>query len=85
MAPLDAVVLPTVPCPAFPHGERHPHNTAELTAVATGAALPAVSLPLPVPAGELPIGLQLIGHRGGELDLAALAVELEAALGGRRQ
>lgn len=80
MDPLDAVVLPTTPCTAFPHGERHPYNTADLTAVATGAALPALSLPLPRAPHAMPAGLQLVGHRGGELDLAAMAATLEDAL-----
>jgi Asp-tRNA(Asn)/Glu-tRNA(Gln) amidotransferase A subunit family amidase len=34
------------------------------------------------PAG-LPVGVQLIGHRGGERTLLALAATLERALGGR--
>jgi aspartyl-tRNA(Asn)/glutamyl-tRNA(Gln) amidotransferase subunit A len=73
MDPLDAVVMPTTPCTAFPHGDRHPYNTADLTAVATGAALPAVSVPLPRSAGAMPAGLQFVGHRGAELDLSAIA------------
>lgn len=80
MDPLDAVVLPTTPCTAFLHGDRHPYNTADLTAVATGAALPAVSVPLPHSRAAMPAGLQIVGHRGGELELAAMAAALEQRL-----
>lgn len=76
--PFEAVVMPTVACTAFPHGERHPHNTADLTAIASAVGAPAVSLPLPVPAGALPIGLQLVGRRGDDLQLCQLASALEA-------
>ena len=76
--PFDAVAMPTVACPAFPHGERHPHNTADLTAIASATGNPAVSLPLPVPPGTLPIGLQLVGRPAGDLGLCQLATALEA-------
>jgi aspartyl-tRNA(Asn)/glutamyl-tRNA(Gln) amidotransferase subunit A len=41
---------------------------------------PSVSLPLPVPAGALPVGLMLIGRRGADRMLQAIAARLEAAL-----
>lgn len=76
--PFEAVVMPTVACTAFPHGERHPHNTADLTAIASATGAPAASLPLPVPAGVLPIGLQLVGAANGDLRLCQLAEALQA-------
>lgn len=74
-APLDAVILPATACTAYPFAERHPDNTAELTAIATAAGVPALSVPLPVDAGELPVGLQIIGRPGGDLDLLQLAAD----------
>lgn len=41
---------------------------------------PSVSLPLPVPAGALPVGLMLIGRRGADRRLLAIAAAVEAAL-----
>ena len=41
---------------------------------------PSVSLPLPVPAGALPVGLMLIGRRGADRMRQAIAARLEAAL-----
>jgi Asp-tRNA(Asn)/Glu-tRNA(Gln) amidotransferase A subunit family amidase len=80
MQAFDAVLLPTVACSAFPHGERFPHNTADLTSIATAASLPALSLPLRVPPGTLPVGLQMIGMRDGDADLLRLAEQVEAVL-----
>lgn len=76
--PFEAVIMPTVACSAFPHHERHPHNTADLTAIASATGAPAISLPLPVPAGALPVGLQLIGRSSADLRLCQLAVALQA-------
>ena len=78
--PFEAVVTPTVACTAFPHGERHPHNTADLTAIASATGAPAASLPMPVPSGTLPVGLQLIGRPAWDLRLCQLAAALEAEL-----
>jgi aspartyl-tRNA(Asn)/glutamyl-tRNA(Gln) amidotransferase subunit A len=78
--PFEAVVTPTVACTAFPHGERHPHNTADLTAIASATGAPAASVPLPVPPGTLPVGLQLIGRPAWDLRLCQLAAALEAEL-----
>ena len=75
MQPLDAVILPTVTCTAFPHGARYPHNTADLTSIATATGLPALSLPLPIVAEGLPFGLQIIGRPAGDLDLLQIALD----------
>ncbi|MCU0758213.1 MAG: amidase [Steroidobacteraceae bacterium] len=79
-APYEAIVMPTVACTAFPHGERHPHNTADLTAIASASGAPAASIPLPVPTGVLPVGLQLVGRAGHDLRLCQLAAAVEAQL-----
>ncbi len=80
MQAFDAVLLPTVACSAFPHGERYPHNTADLTSIATAASLPALSLPLPVAPGALPVGLQMIGLRNGDAELLTLAEQAASVL-----
>ena len=79
MAAFDAVILPTTACTAFAHGERPPHNTADLTTLASATGLPALSLPVRVPEGALPVGLQIIGRVAGDLDLIQIGAELEAA------
>jgi Asp-tRNA(Asn)/Glu-tRNA(Gln) amidotransferase A subunit family amidase len=81
MLPYDALLLPTVPCTAFAHGERHPHSTADLTTIASVTGDPAITIPLPHPAGQLPAGLQLIGRTAGDYDLIQLAIDLEKGLG----
>lgn len=78
--PFDGLLLPTTPQTAFPMTEPAPHNQADLTAMANMSGAPAISLPLPVPAGELPVGLQLVGRRGQDLELLEAAARAEAAL-----
>lgn len=83
----DAVMLPTTPQTAFPHGAEVPANQADLTALANATGEAAISLPcgttaggLPaggLPAGGLPVGLQLVGP--GVLQVAGL---IENALAG---
>lgn len=73
LAECDLVVWPTTPQRAFAFGTPVPANQADLTCLANMAGVPALSLPLPVAAGELPIGLQLIGPVGSERSLIALA------------
>lgn len=80
MAPFDAVVLPTTACASFPQKERHPQNTADLTAIASATGLPALSLPLPRPVGEMPAGLQIIGPMGTDRELLRIGAELETRL-----
>ena len=78
---LDAVLLPTAPQVAFAMDSPAPHNQADFTAMANMNGAPAISLPLPVPAGALPVGLQAIGLRGHDQTLLQLAALLEQALG----
>lgn len=42
--------------------------------------LPAASIPLPRSQGELPVGLMVVGKRGGDRDLLALAQAISASL-----
>lgn len=76
---VDFLVTPTVPAPAFRLDGIKPASTADLTVIASVAGLPAISLPVPT-AGAMPIGVQLMGPRGSDRELLALAGELEASL-----
>jgi aspartyl-tRNA(Asn)/glutamyl-tRNA(Gln) amidotransferase subunit A len=75
----DVMLLPTAPQTAFAFGVPAPANQADLTAVANMAGLPALSVPLPVAAGALPIGLQCIAAAGADATL--LALELRGVCG----
>ncbi|MBL8327905.1 MAG: amidase [Rubrivivax sp.] len=68
----DVMLLPTTPQTAFAFGRPVPANQADLTSIANMAGVPAISLPLPVPAGALPIGLQAIAPEGHEATLLHL-------------
>ena len=84
----DAVMLPTTACRAFPHRERRPQNTADLTSIASATGLPALSLPVAcrtqgqdaADAAPLPAGLQLIGRASDDLNLISLAERIANAL-----
>lgn len=78
--PFGGLLLPTTPQTAFPMAGPVPHNQADLTAMANMSGAPAISLPLPVPVGDLPVGLQLVGRRGQDLELLEAATRAETAL-----
>jgi Asp-tRNA(Asn)/Glu-tRNA(Gln) amidotransferase A subunit family amidase len=67
------LLLPTAPQTAFAHGSPVPANAADLTSLANLAGVPAISLPLPVAAGALPVGLMAVAPRGHEAMLIGLA------------
>ena len=71
-----ALLLPTVPVPAFLHGSPVPSGHADLTAVVNMAGLPAISVPVGLSSEGLPLALQLIGPLGSEAELVALAAGL---------
>lgn len=76
----DVLLMPTAPQRAFAFGSPVPASQADLTAYANMAGNPALSVPLPVAAGALPVGLQLVGRVGDELRLLALAEALQTAM-----
>lgn len=80
VAPFDGLLLPTAPQQAFAMDGPVPHHQADFTAMANMSGAPAISLPLPVGDGVLPIGLQLVGHRGRDDTLLRIAAAAEAAL-----
>jgi amidase len=94
LEPWDVWLLPVTATPAFTHrpawtavdvaGKSYPH------AVANGAYTipfnlsghPAVVIPIGQTSTGLPIGLQLIGKRWQELELIAVAEQIDAVVGG---
>lgn len=78
-ADVDVLAMPTTPVQAPPADEAEDY----LTVLSRNAILwsfvgfPAISLPCPVPTGELPVGLQLVAPPGREDVLIALGSALE--------
>ena len=54
------LLLPATPGPAFPFDALVPVDQADYMTLSSLLGLPAISLPAPVAAGELPIGVQLM-------------------------
>jgi amidase len=86
----DLLLCPTVATPAPELGYLAPDvpfetalervkNTFCFTPIQNATGDPALSLPVAVSRGGLPIGLQFAARHGGEATLLALAYELEAA------
>ena len=73
------MLLPTVAAPAFEHGARPPAGQADFTALANVAGCPALSIPQPgaVP----PVSVQIMGPKGSERGLVALAEKLAVRMG----
>ena len=76
----SVMLLPTAPQQAFAFGEPVPANQADFTALGNMAGLPAMTLPLPVAPGELPIGLQCVAASGAEDILLHLDLRLQQTL-----
>jgi Asp-tRNA(Asn)/Glu-tRNA(Gln) amidotransferase A subunit family amidase len=76
----ELLLLPTAPQAAFRFDEAVPANQADLTAIANMTGAPGISVPLPVVAGAMPIGVQIVGVRGGDARVLAQAALLEAQL-----
>jgi aspartyl-tRNA(Asn)/glutamyl-tRNA(Gln) amidotransferase subunit A len=80
LADIDALCLPTTPGEA---GEIAPGDavtrpdTAPYTRPFSLVGAPAISMPCGLGPGGLPLGLQLVGRRGGDGDLLSLAAAIE--------
>ncbi|HET6586514.1 MAG TPA: amidase [Oleiagrimonas sp.] len=77
---VDVLITPTTPQGAFPLDGPVPANQADLTAFASLAACPAVSIPMGTLPDGMPIGMQLTGPRGSDLRLLELAAVCASAL-----
>ena len=75
----DLLLLPSTPQPAFPFDGPVPANQADYATLSSLLGLPAISVPLPVPHGELPLGVQLVAPRGKDADLLRSAALLADA------
>lgn len=73
----DALLMPTAPQRAFPHGTPAPADQADFTALANAAGLPAIAVPIALEEG-LPASVQLVGRPWSEALLVALAALLTA-------
>jgi aspartyl-tRNA(Asn)/glutamyl-tRNA(Gln) amidotransferase subunit A len=94
LASVHALVLPALAIPAPPigaatvpvRGGQDPVRAAMLrcTQLFNMTGHPAISLPCGVTREGLPVGLQLVGRRGGTAALLACAMAVEAELGRQR-
>lgn len=76
LARCDALLLPTTPQVAFPLDAPVPSSQGDLTAPASIAGLPAISVPAPQQADGLPVGVQLVAAHGRDALVLGLAAEL---------
>jgi aspartyl-tRNA(Asn)/glutamyl-tRNA(Gln) amidotransferase subunit A len=70
------LLLPSTPGPAFPFDTPPPANQADYATLSSLTGFPAISVPAPVAAGELPIGVQLVAPQGKDASLLTTAALL---------
>ena len=80
LASFDAVIGPTTPQTAFPHGAPAPADQADFTAPANFAGCPAISMPAHRRAAGRPVGIQIMTGRGDDEALLAIAAAIESLL-----
>ncbi len=92
-APWDIWLLPVAATPAFPHcppwsavnvdGRAYPHALANgaYTMPFNLSGHPAITIPIGQTPNGLPIGLQIVGKRWQELELIAIAQQLDTLIG----
>jgi aspartyl-tRNA(Asn)/glutamyl-tRNA(Gln) amidotransferase subunit A len=73
---VDAILMPTAPQTAFPHGTPAPADQADLTALANIAGCPALAFPLPASDDTAPTSAQLLGRPLSEHRLLSIASDL---------
>jgi aspartyl-tRNA(Asn)/glutamyl-tRNA(Gln) amidotransferase subunit A len=69
----DALIMPTAPQRAFPHGSSVPESQADLTAIANASGLPSIAIPVRADDGGLPCSVQLVGRAFSDWRLIAIA------------
>ncbi len=77
---VDALILPTAPQRAFPHGTGAPPNQADLMPLANFSGCPAVAMPVPCPGELLPASVQIVAPRWSEARLTCWTECLAPAL-----
>ena len=87
----DALVLPTTRCPApeiakqtsFPVAgeDQTPPFLSRNTFPASGAGLPAITIPMGLSVEKLPVGFEIEAAQGGDRSLLSLAARIELAIG----
>lgn len=82
LATHDAILMPTAPQRAFPHGTAAPDNQADLSSLANFAGCPSVSVPVPLANEGLPAAVQLVGAKGSDSAVLAMADALYTAVEG---
>ena len=70
------LLLPSTPGPAFRFDTPVPADQADYATLSSLTGFPAISVPAPVAAGELPIGIQLVAPRGKDTSLLTTAALL---------
>ena len=86
----DLLICPTTPCVAWPADQLGPSHIGGVAVQARGHAVftpffnhaltPAISIPCGRGRGGLPVGLQIIGHRGADWLVLRAALAMETAL-----
>ena len=80
----EAVLAPAAPGPAFAEGRRRPDDArlGDWSALASSCHLPATTVPAGRTPEGLPIGVQIIGPRGGDSRTLAVAQAIDEQLVG---
>lgn len=74
---VDALLWPTAPQTAFAFDQPVPPDQADFTCLANFTGAAALSLPLPVGSGSMPVGLQIMTRRGADAELLAIGWAIE--------
>lgn len=77
---VDALLWPTAPQTAFAFDQPAPTDQADFTCLANFTGSPALSLPLPVDVGSLPVGMQVMTGRGTDRRLLGMSLAIENIL-----
>jgi aspartyl-tRNA(Asn)/glutamyl-tRNA(Gln) amidotransferase subunit A len=72
----DLLLLPSTPQAAFAFDTPVPANQADYATLSSLLAMPAISVPAPVAAGELPLGVQLVARHRTDAALLTAATLL---------
>lgn len=72
----DVLQVPATPQRAFSFDGPVPPDQADYATISSLLGLPAISVPVKVESGELPIGVQLVGRKGEDALLLAAAARL---------